>query len=280
VKAARSTFLRQINAGAGADPDPYPHEGGGRHWAIRLRQEVTVGPRCIQAFQVCCEVKGVHLVRERPVKMSRQKVLLHNAVAEFSPNTPRSLYLTNIGDVPVHLTKGYVIGTATANNGPLHVGEEEEEPRAVLTMGVDPRDKPDEEVKTSRQAGEGIYEGKPPNHPLDKTYPKPEVHWDGVPCTLRGAVDDLLEEYKALWAEGTRQGRCHPASDRGDLRGTATAGPTLSGEPYFKDIISKEVQRKTGPRGHRALECRVGLPCDPGPETRRDDAVLRGLPPT
>jgi len=48
--------------------------------------------------------------------MSRRKVLLHNAVAEFSPDTPRSLYLTNIGDVPVHITKRYVVGTATAYN--------------------------------------------------------------------------------------------------------------------------------------------------------------------
>ena len=45
--------------------------------AIRLRQGVTVGPRCIQVVQVCCSVKGVHLVRERPVRMSRRKVLLH-----------------------------------------------------------------------------------------------------------------------------------------------------------------------------------------------------------
>ena len=149
---------------------------------------------------MCCNVEGVHLVRKRPVKMSRRKVLSHNAVAEFSPNTPRSLYLTKIGDVPVHLTNGYVIGTATANNGPLHVGEEKEEPRAVLTMGVDPRDKPDEEVKTGRQAEEGIDEGQPPPHPPDKTYLKPEVHWEGVPGTLREAVHDLLEEYKALWA--------------------------------------------------------------------------------
>jgi len=37
---------------------------------IRLRQGVAVGPRCIQAVQVCCSVKGVHLVRERPVRMS------------------------------------------------------------------------------------------------------------------------------------------------------------------------------------------------------------------
>jgi len=53
--------------------------------------------------------------------MSRREVLSHNAVVEFSPSTPRSLYLTNIGDVPVHLTKGYVVGTATSYNGPLHV---------------------------------------------------------------------------------------------------------------------------------------------------------------
>ena len=40
--------------------------------ATRLRQEVNVGPRCIQAVQVCCSVKRVHLVRERPVEMSRR----------------------------------------------------------------------------------------------------------------------------------------------------------------------------------------------------------------
>jgi len=126
-----------------------------------------VGPRVIQAIQVCRNVKGVHLVRDRPVQMSRRKVLLHNAVAEFSLNTSRSLYLTNTGDVPVHVTKGYVVGTATAYSEPLHIVEEEEEPRAVPTMGVDPRDKPDEEVKTGRQSEEGIDEGQPPPHPPD-----------------------------------------------------------------------------------------------------------------
>jgi len=38
---------------------PKTHNG-----AIRLRQGVTVGPRCIQVVQVCCSVKGVHLVRD------------------------------------------------------------------------------------------------------------------------------------------------------------------------------------------------------------------------
>jgi len=165
-------------------------------WAIRLRQGVTVGPRCIQAVQVCCIVKGVHLVRERPVQMSRRKVLLQNAIMEFSPDTPRSLYLTNIGDAPVHLTKGYVVGTATSYNGPLHVVADEGGPGAVLTVGMDTPSKPDEEAETSRRAEEGIDEGQPPPHPPDKTYPKPEVHWEGVPGALRGDVDDLLEEYR------------------------------------------------------------------------------------
>jgi len=168
--------------------------------AIRLRRGVTVDPPCIQAVQVCCNVEGVHLVRERQVKMSRRQVLLRNAVAEFSPTTPRSVYLTNIGDEPVHLTKGYVIGTATVCDGPLHVVQKEEDPGAVLTMGADPRHKPDEDVKTGRQAEEGIDEGQSPRHPQKQTCRKPEVQWDGVPGTLRGAVDDFLEEYKALWA--------------------------------------------------------------------------------
>jgi len=169
---------------------------------------------------------------------------LHNTVAEFSPSTPRSLYLTNIGDVPVHLTKGYVIGTATAYNGPLHVVEEEEEPGAVLTMGADPRDKPDEEVKTGRQAEEAIDEGQHPPHPPDKTCLKPEVHWEGVPGTLRGAVDDLLEKYKALWAG--QLGKVDVTPHRIEM--TPGARPRRA-QPYRKshasrDIISKEVQRQ------------------------------------
>ena len=203
-----------------------------------------MGPRCIQAIQVCCDFKGVHLVRERPVKMSRRKVLLHNAVAEFSPTPPRSLYLTNIGDVPVQLTKGYVIGAATAYNVPLHVVEEEEETGAVLTMGADSRDKTDEEVKAWRQAEEGIDERQPPPHPPDKMCFKPEVHWEGVPGTLRGAVDDILEEYKALWAG--QLGMVDVTPHRIEV--TPGARPRRA-QPYrashaSRDIIAEEVQRQ------------------------------------
>jgi len=173
--------------------------------------------------------------------MGRRKVLLHNAVAEFSPNTPQSLYTTNIGDVPVHLTKGYVIGTATAYNGPLHVVEEEEEPGAVLMMGADPRDKPDEEFKTGQQAEERIDEGQPPPHPPDKTNSKPEVHWEGVTDTLRGDVDDLVEEYKALWAG--QLGKVDVTPHRIEV--TPVARPRRA-QPYrashaSRDIIAKEV---------------------------------------
>ena len=98
-------------------------------------------------------------MRERPVQLRRWKVLLHKAILEFFPGTPRSLYLTNIGDAPVHLTKGYVVGTATAYNGPLHVVADEAEPGAVLSIGPETVGKPDEGSKTSRRAKEGIDEG-------------------------------------------------------------------------------------------------------------------------
>jgi len=110
-------------------------------------------------------------------------------------------------------------------------------------MGADARDKPDEEVKTGRQAEEGIDEGQPPPHPSDKTYPKPEVHWDGVPGWLRGAVDDLLEEYKALWAG--QLGKVDVTPNRIEV--TPGARPqrakTYWARHFSRDIISKEVQR-------------------------------------
>jgi len=58
----------------------------------------------------------------------------------------------------------------------------------------------DKEVKAGHKGEDAIDEGQPPPHPPDKTYSKPEFHWDSVPDTLRGDVDDLLEEYKALRA--------------------------------------------------------------------------------
>jgi len=212
--------------------------------AIRLRQEVTVGPRCIQAVQVCCSVKEVHLVRERPVQMSRRKVLLHSAILKFSPDIPRSLYLKNIGDAPVHLTKGYVVGTATAYNGPLHVVANEGEPGAVSRIGVDTPDKPDEEAETSRRAEEGIDEGQPPPHLPDETYPKPEVHWEGVLDALRGDVDDLLEEYRALWAG--QLGKVYVIPHRIEV--TSGARP-LPAQPCLAShasrvVIAKEVERQ------------------------------------
>ena len=193
---------------------------------------------------MCCNVKGGHLARERPVKMSRRKVLLHNAVAEISPNTPRSFNLTNIGDVPVHLTKGYVIGTATAYNGPLHVVEEEDKLGAVLTEGAGPRAKPDEEVKTGRKAEEGIDEGQPPPDPPDKACPKPEVHWDGVPGTLRGAVHDLLEEYKALWAGQLGQVDVTPHRIEVTPGARPRRAQIYRASHASREIIAKEVQRQ------------------------------------
>jgi len=95
--------------------------------------------------------------------MSRRKVLLHNATVEFSPDTPRSLYLTNIGDAPVHLTKGYVVGTATAYNGPPHVVADEGEPGAVLKIGMDTLASPTRRPRRAAERRKGSTKDNP--HP-------------------------------------------------------------------------------------------------------------------
>ena len=166
------------------------------------------------------------------------------AIAQFSPDTPPSLYLTNIGDAPVHRTKGYVVGTATAYKGPLYVVADEGEPGAVSTIGMDTPGKPDEEAETSRRAEEGIDEGQPPPRPPDKTYPKPEVHWKGVLDALRGGVDDLLEEDRALWAG--QLGKVHVTPHRIEV--TSGARPRRV-QPYWashasQEVVAKEVQRQ------------------------------------
>jgi len=102
-------------------------------------------------------------VRERPVQMSRRKVLLHNAIVEFSPDTPWSLFLTNIGNAPVHQTKGYVFGTATAYNGQLHVVADEGEPGAVLTIGMDTLGNPTRRPRRAAERRKGSTKDNP--HP-------------------------------------------------------------------------------------------------------------------
>jgi len=64
-------------------------------------------------------------------------------------------------------------------------------------VGLGAREKPDVEVKTCSRAEEGITEEQSLPHTPDKTHHEPDVHWESVPDALRGAVDDLLEEYNA-----------------------------------------------------------------------------------
>jgi len=67
-------------------------------------------------------------------------------------------------------------------------------------MGGDKLAKPDHEVKTGQQAEKRIDGGQQPPHPPDTTHPKPNIHWEGVPDKMRGDMEDLLQEDKALWA--------------------------------------------------------------------------------
>ena len=111
-----------------------------------------------------------------------------------------------------------------------------------MTVGMDTPRKTDEEAETSRRPEEGIDEGQPPPHPPDKTYPKPEVHWEGVPDALRGDVDDLLEEYRTSWAG--KLGKVDVTPHRIEV--TSGARPRRA-QPYrashaSREVIAKEVQ--------------------------------------
>jgi len=196
--------------------------------ALRLRHGVSVGPQNIQAVQVCCRVQGVHFVRERPVHMSRRNVLLHKVVVEFSPNTPRSLNLTKFGLVPVHLTKGFVFGAATAYNGPLHFVSDEEEPGEVQTVGGDTRDKPDKEVKRVTKPRTGSKGEKP--RLTRRTRRTPSRRSTGRVSPTR---------FAATWTNVSRSTRCcgrvslvrltsHRIGSRG-LPGSVRGGPKLIG---------------------------------------------------
>jgi len=172
--------------------------------AVRVRRGVTVGPRCIQAVEVCSNVLGVHLVRVRPVPKHRRRVLLHNAVMELVPDKPCTLYLTNLGDRPVHVNKGYVVGVATAYNGPLHPVVEPAEAGAdvVLTFGgaAATRDKAPKDAGATvlDDAGDSVEEEVPPRKPPDAPRPTLKVEWANVPGELRGKVEGPLAEHEDL----------------------------------------------------------------------------------
>jgi len=72
---------------------------------------------------------------------------------------------------------------------------------------------------------------------------QPEVHWEGVPDALRCDVDDLIEEYRALWAG--QLGKVDVTPHRIEV--TSGARPRRA-QPYrashaSREVIAKEVKR-------------------------------------
>jgi len=94
------------------------------------------------------------------------------------------LILKNIKNTPVHLNKVYVVGSASAYNGPAHAIPKEAATTLVHTQTDVPR----------KTAGYETNGEPPPPHQPDGDAPRAEVHLDGVPGVLRDAVDSLLEE--------------------------------------------------------------------------------------
>ena len=169
--------------------------------AVRVRRGVTVGSRCIQAVEVSSNVLGIHLVRKRPVPKHRRQLLLHNVVMELTPDKPCTFYLTNLEDLPVHVIKGYVVGVATAYNGPFNPVVKPAEAGADVVLTVDgeaaTRGKAmkDAGATVLDDAGASVDKAAPTPKPPDAPRPAHEVEWANVPEELRGEVEGILAEH-------------------------------------------------------------------------------------
>jgi len=235
---------------------------------IRMSEGVTVGPGCIQAVNVCCAVHGVHRVREQPVQMSRRKVLLQNAIVDFTPDKTPKLFLTGIGDAQVHVKNGYVVGTTSAYNGPLRAVPKEAGTTSDLFMPEVPR-----ETAGDRTKGE-----PPPPHPPEDNAPRPEYSLGRSPGGATRRLGRAAQQVTRVMGGPPREDRRNPPPKRGHPWRTT---PVQSAVQYQPRVIERDRPRGAtagGEGGYRAVQRGVGLLCLPLSQVRRDHAVLSGLP--
>lgn len=95
--------------------------------AVRRFRRITLPPRAATLIEVRCDAGGTQLVQDRTGAMAHRRVYLQNAILPFTPERPRSIYLTNLGDAAVNFPKGFTVGVASPHNGPtLSVGQVDE----------------------------------------------------------------------------------------------------------------------------------------------------------
>lgn len=179
--------------------------------ALCLAKAVTLAPRSIQAVYVRCSTNGRCLLYERPHKLAKKGIRLHNALANVRTRRDARLYLTNLTDQPVNLPKNFAVGLAMPHDGPVYEVPEDRLPGTCEgaapvntlggTQGNTPSEAPSAKSGPSMgHAGDASRSGESrPKMDGVGSNPMPKVAWNVIPQALHTAVRDLLERYKGLW---------------------------------------------------------------------------------
>lgn len=177
---------------------------------------MTLAPHSIKAVYVRCGANERCLLYERPHKLARKGLRLHNASATIKTRRDFRLYLTNTSKRPVNLPKNFAVWLAIPYDGPVYEAASgdlslaSEEAKAVATLGQDQGTKyseaqPAESVDTEGQAGDASRPAGRNNTVPDGQTPTPRVAFELISPALHDAVRDLMDQYKGLWDGQLRQ---------------------------------------------------------------------------
>lgn len=171
---------------------------------------MTLAPQSIQAVYARCGTRGRCLLYERPHKLAKKVLRLHNALATINARRDFRLCLTNISKRPVNLPKTFSVGLAIPYDGPVHevplgdlsLASEGADPVATLSPDQEATSReaqPAESTNIKGQAGDALTSAEQTNMGPGDQVPMPIVAFELIPPALHDAAWDLMHRYKGLW---------------------------------------------------------------------------------
>lgn len=110
-------------AWTGKEQRPLPVKGNPVRFdpsELYLSKQVTLATQSLKAINVRCGTGGGSLLYERPHKLAKRGLGLHNALASVKARRDFRLHLTNISGRPVNLPKDFAAELAIPYDGPVH----------------------------------------------------------------------------------------------------------------------------------------------------------------
>lgn len=225
--------------------------------ALYLSKGVTLAPRSLQAVYVKCGTNGKCLLYERPHKMAKKGLRLHNALATIRNRRDFRIHVMNISDRAVNLPKNFAVGVAIPYDGPVlevpadYLSAPSEGAAPLVTLGPEQGNplsqaSAPEDVTPKGPAGTTVPEpGTTDKKPDGTPVQMPKVAYDLIPPELHQAVRELLNRYKDLW--NGQLGRIDVTPHRITLKEGAKP---IRSQPYrtglhHRDLIKEQVEKQT-----------------------------------